>query len=253
MKKAIFAILIVIMAVTKTYAGWYECFSYKGKIDKYPISLSFQIKEGYFGEKKKKDFNLIGVYKYDNHNNPIRLEGVIDFKKNKILLYEISNEKYTATFEFEFSKEKCVGVWTNLSTNQHLSLQLTNTSILIDQIEENEFKDIEILQASSLIEFYFIGIYSKKSNHDKAQMDKLKIIHKKDNTVFQTIDFSRIKTLTGNIRTIIFDNVEITDNKKKELIVWNDVGRMGGYLTITFNAKTNKFKLDPNPIIDGPN
>lgn len=253
MKKSILSILIFIIIVTKTYAGWYECFNYKGKIDKYPISLSFQIKEGYFGAKNKKHFNLIGVYKYDNYNTPIRLEGVIDFKKNKILLYEISNEKYTATFEFEFSKEKCVGVWTNLLANQHLSLELVNTSVLIDQTEENEFNDIEILQAGSLTEFYFIGIYSKKKNNDQTQMDKLKIINKDDNTVFQTIDFSKIKTVTGNIRTIIFDNVEITDNKKKELIVWNDIGRMGGYLIIRFNAKTNKFKLDPKPIIDGPN
>ncbi|BFM45331.1 hypothetical protein CFS9_39720 [Flavobacterium sp. CFS9] len=253
MKKSILSILIFIIIVTKTYAGWYECFSYKGKIDKYPISLSFQIKEGYFGAKNKKHLNLIGVYKYDKRNTPIRLEGVIDFKKNKILLYEISNEKYTARFEFEFSKEKCVGVWTNLSTNQHLSLELINTSVLIDQTEENEFNDIEILQAGSLTEFYFIGIYSKKKNSDQTQMDKLKIINKNDNTVFQTIDFSKIKTVTGNIRTIIFDNVEVTGNKKKELIVWNDIGRMGGYLTIKFNVKTNKFKLDSKPIIDGPN
>lgn len=47
------------MLVTKTYAGWYECFSYKGNIDKYPISLSLQIKEGYFGEKSKENFNLL--------------------------------------------------------------------------------------------------------------------------------------------------------------------------------------------------
>ncbi|WP_264550614.1 hypothetical protein [Flavobacterium sp. N2038] len=253
MKKKIVAVLIFLMIITNTYAGWYECFSYKGKIDKYPISLSFQIKDGYFGEKKKKDLNLIGVYKYDNYNNPIRLEGTIDFKKNKVLLYEISNGKYTATFEFEFSKEKCEGVWTNLSTNKKLPLELTNSSILIDQIEENKFCNIEILQAASLAEFYFVGVYSKKENHDKAQMDRLKIISKKDNTVFQVIDFSKIETLTGNVITIIFDNVEVFDPKKKEFIVWNDVGRMGGYLTITFNVKTNKFKLDPNPTIDGPN
>jgi hypothetical protein len=241
------------MLVTKTYAGWYECFSYKGNIDKYPISLSLQIKEGYFGEKSKENFNLIGVYKYDKHNNPIRLEGLLDFKKNKVLLYEINNGKYTATFEFEFSKDKCVGVWTNLSTNQRLPLQLTNTSILIDQIEENEFNNIEILQTDSLAEFYFIGVYSKKMNQDKAQMDRLKIIHKKDNVVFQIVDFSKIETSTGNIMTIIFDNVEVADNKKKEFIVWNDIGRMGGYLTLKFDAKTNKFKLDPKPIIDGAN
>jgi hypothetical protein len=253
MKKSLFTILTFVLAVTNTYAGWYECFSYKGKIDKYSISLSFQIKEGYFGEKSKKDFNIIGVYKYDSYNNPIRLEGTFDYKKNKILLYEINNDKYTATFEFNFSKDKCAGVWTNLLTNKRLPLQLTNTSILIDQIEENEFNNIDILQAGSLEGFYFIGVYSKKRNHDTAQMDRLKIINKKDNAVFQTIDFSKIETLTGNIRTIIFDNVEITDSKKKELIVWNDIGRMGGYLTIQFDSKTNKFKLDPKPTIDGPN
>ncbi|MBS7256310.1 hypothetical protein [Flavobacterium branchiicola] len=253
MNKKIVTVLAFLLVITNSYAGWYECFGYKGKIDKYPISLSFQIKEGYFGEKNKKNFNLIGVYKYESHNNPIRLEGKLDFKKNKVLLYEINNGKYTATFEFEFSKDKSVGVWTNLATNKQLSLELSNTSILIDQIEENEFNNIEILQAASFTEFYFIGEYSKKENYDKAQMDRLKIINKKDNTVFQIIDFSKIKTLTGNIMTIIFDNVEIIDTKKKQFIVWNDVGRMGGYLTITFNSKTKKFKLDPNPVIDGPN
>ncbi len=104
----------------------------KVKLINFLFPFPSKLKKAILEKKTKKSFNLIGVYKYDNHNNPIRLEGAIDFKKNKILLYEISNEKYTATFEFEFSKEKCVGVWTNLSTNQHLSLQLTNTSILID-------------------------------------------------------------------------------------------------------------------------
>lgn len=241
------------MAVTNSYAGWYKCFSYKGKIDKYPIFLSFQIKERYFGEKSKKDFNLIGVYKYDSHNNPIRLEGILDSKKNKILLYEINNNKYTATFEFDFSKEKCAGVWTNLLTNKRLPLQLANTSVLNDDVPEDEFKNIDILQANSLDGFYFIGVYSKKKYSDTVQMDRLKIINKKDNTVFQTIDFSEIETLTGNIRTIIFDNVEITDNKKKELIVWNDIGRAGGYLIIKFDAKANRFELNPEPVIDGPN
>jgi len=255
MTKHTFTIFLFFLCfgLTKVYAGWYECYNFKGTIDKYPITLSIQVRDGYFGEKDKKDLNIIGVYKYDKHNEPIRLEGKINFKDNKALLYEISNNKHSATFEFDFSKIECVGIWRNLSTNKIMPLHLIYVSKLIDTLEENQSANIDILQANSLPDFYFVGIYSKTVGGNKAQMDKLQIIRKKDNIIFQTIDFSKIETKTGNVRTIIYDNVEIIDTNAKKLNVWNDIGRMGGYLTITFNSKIQKFKLNPKPKIDGPN
>lgn len=241
------------LALTKAQAGWYECYNFKGTIDKYSMTLSIQVRDGYFGKKDKNDFNIIGVYKYDKQNNPIRLEGKINFKDNKALLYEISNSNYSATFEFDFSETECDGFWRNLSTNKTMPLHLNYVSKLIDTVEENQSANIEILQANSLRDFYLVGIYSKTAGEGSAHMDKLQIIKKKDNILFQTIDFSTVESKTGNVATIIYDNVEVEDLGAKKLSVWNDIGRMGGYLTITFSPKTQKFTLNPKPKIDGPN
>ena len=96
-------IFLTIFSVTKVFAGWYECYNFKGTINNYPISLSLQVRQGYFGEASKKDFNLIGVYKYDKHNDPIRLEGQFNTTDQKVILYELSKNNYSATFSFEFS------------------------------------------------------------------------------------------------------------------------------------------------------
>ncbi len=246
-------LIFITIGLTNTHAGWYECYNFKGTIDKLPISLFIQVREGYFGEVDKKEFNIIGIYKNDKDNNPTRLEGKLNLSNNKVLLYEINNNKHTATFEFEFSKSECNGFWKNLSTNQKLPLQLVYNSLLIDTLKDSKFEEIEILQANSLKDYYFVGLYSKKTDQDKAQMDRLNIISKKDNSVFQSIDFSIVETQTGNLSTIIFDNVEIDDSKERGFTVLNDIGRGGGYLMVSFNPKTNNFKLNPKPIIEGQN
>ncbi|RZK04287.1 MAG: hypothetical protein EOO46_16915, partial [Flavobacterium sp.] len=134
MAKRIFTILLILLSLglSKVYAGWYECYNFKGTIGNYPITFSVQVRKGYFGEKEKKNFNIVGVYKYDKFNNPINLEGKIDFATKKALLYEISDNKHTATFEFDFSKNECRGVWRNLSIKKTLPLQLNYVSQLID-------------------------------------------------------------------------------------------------------------------------
>ncbi|MBE8724068.1 hypothetical protein [Flavobacterium hungaricum] len=244
--------LIIIFSFTNTYAGWYKCYNYKGTIDKYPISFSIQITDGYFGEKQKKDFNINGVYKYDKHNNPIKLEGKINFKTNRAYIYEIQNNKNAAVFEFNFSEKECNGTWTDLNTKKVLSLSLNFTSKLIDTAKNNAFHDIEILQLNSLADYYFVGVYSKQNDQDSAQMDHLKIIRKNDNSIFQILDFSNIETETGNVITIIYQNVETGNSKSKDFIIWNNVGRMGGYLTVKYLPVKRKFKVNPNPTIDGP-
>lgn len=252
MKKVSFKIIIIlIFSITNTYAGWYKCYNYKGTIDKYPISFSIQITEDYFGEKEK-GFNINGIYKYDKHNNPIKLEGKIDFKNNKAYIYEVQNSKNTAVFEFNFSEGDCNGTWENLSTKKTLPLHLSFISKLLDTSENDLFYDVEIIQSNSLLNYYFIGIYSKLDSEDRAYMEKLKIIRKSDNSIFQILDFSYIETDTGNVKTVIYDNVEVVNAKTKELIIWNNIGKMGGYFTVKYNSKKNKFQINPKLIIDGP-
>lgn len=248
------SVLFVLLSIglSPVYAGWYQCYNFKGTIDKYPISFSIQVKPGYFGEKKKKDYNIIGVYKYDKHNQPIRLEGKIDFTTNKALLYEINNNSYTASFSFDFSTTTCKGSWQNLQNNTTLPLQLQYVSQLVDTTESDQSPAVEILQAASLKDFYFTGLYSKKAGDDRAQMTELNIINKKDNTLFQVIDLLLVETQTGNVATIVFDNVYMTDDKAKKILVLNNVGRVGGYIIIYFDPKTKKFILNPEPIAEGP-
>jgi hypothetical protein len=248
------SVLLVLLSIglSPVYAGWYQCYNFKGSIDKYPVTFSIQVKPGYFGEKEKKHYNIIGVYKYDNHNQPIRLEGKIDFTTNKALLYEINNNRYTASFTFDFSVTSITGTWKNLHNNSTLPLTLQYVSQLVDTAESDQFSGIEILQAASLKDFYFTGLYTKKAGDDRAQMTELNIINKKDNTVFQAIDLLLVETQTGNVATILFDNVYITDDKAKKILVLNNTGRVGGYVIIYFDPKTKKFVLNPEPIAEGP-
>ncbi|MEO6668171.1 MAG: hypothetical protein ABIN36_01765 [Ferruginibacter sp.] len=242
---------LITIGCTKVYAGWYECYNFNGNINRYPISLSIQVREGYFGGTKKKNFNIIGVYKYNNHNNLIRLEGIIDFNNRQALLYETTNDKQTAILQFEFSENNCNGSWTDINTNKTLPLHLEYISKLVDTLDTNEYSNIEILQEASLKNFYFTGVYSKLPDELNAQMNKLKIIRKKDNVVFQTIDFSKMDVKVGSFRTVIYNNVEIYDTAKEALMVWAYLGRLGGQYIISLDKKTNKFKLNHKPLLEG--
>ncbi len=242
-------VILVLLGLTKSYAGWYTCYNYKGTLGKYPITLSIQVTEGFFGEKGKKEFNLNGVYKYDKYNNPIKLEGIL--KDNRIRLYESHNGKVSAILEFDFSKEISNGYWTDVATKKVLSLNLKYHSELIDTHEEYFFEHIDILQLQALKDFYFIGSYSKDKGEMRARLEKFKIINKKDNTVFQIIDFSDLDYTVGNVITIIYQNIEINDFKKNKLDVWCNVGRMGGWLTLNFDKRKNKFTTNYVLNIDG--
>ena len=70
---------------TKAHAGWYDCYSFKGKVGVYNITLSFQYQPNYFGEPEKHNLNIIGCYKYDHINTPARLEAIF-VKERKIAI-----------------------------------------------------------------------------------------------------------------------------------------------------------------------
>ena len=238
-------LLLLCLSVTKVSAGWYECFNFKGHIGTYPITLSMQNREGYFGEKSKRNFNLIGIYKYDKFNTPIRLEGKLDKVSNKAILYETVNNAHTAVFEFSFSERGCTGVWrSSKETKQSLPLTLNFVSKIADLNTGSAFSNIDVLQFESLPAFYFVANYSKIKGHDQAQMKNLKIIRKKDNSLYQTLSLENVEAQTGNVMTIIYDNVTVIDEKRKTLGVSANIGKDINPLTISYNSKSGRFYFD---------
>jgi hypothetical protein len=242
--------MLIAFGFVRAEAGWYECYNFSGTIDKSPITLSLQIRAGYFGEKEKRHFNVIGLYKYDRVGVPVRLEGVRNTANDKVVLYELRGEKRTATFEFVFSENEAAGSWKNLSTNEERPLNLKFVSGLTDTATENQFAGIEILLADSLKDFYFVGVYSKNREQEDAEMKRLKIFRKKDGSLFQTLDLSAAETPAGNLMTVIFDNVE-AGPKSKNFTIASKAGRTGGYFKVNYDLRKKRFVFDPKPVIEG--
>jgi len=244
--KKILLITLFLLAAVPSFAGWYKCYNFAGFIGNYPVKLSFQLKEGYFGEPSKKKYNVIGVYKYDKYNTPIRLEGIFNLVTNQIELFEIgANTQVTATFKLNYSSKQLDGNWNNKKNNLAVNMNLVNQ--LMDQ-PEVAFNGVEMLQFPSLDKYYFVGVYNKNLKSD-AYMSKLKIISKQTNKIVQILSFTGIDTPTGTLMTIIYDNV--TTTKGNDFIVSNSIGRVGGYLTVTYSPKKKRFILNQEPIAEG--
>jgi len=245
--KLIVLVATLILTSVKTFAGWYNTCNYTGLIDRYPVTLSFQVKEGYFGEPAKRHYNVIGVYKYDKVNHPIRLEGVFNQSTQELKIYEIgTGNKVSATFHLYFSPQQLTGTWSSGKSKLKVNLRLVNR---LSDLADEAFDNIQILQFPSLQHYYFIGVYAKKSNSTDAHMRGLKIIDKATNKTFQILNFEHIETPTGNVMTIIYDN--ITAGKDNDFLVSNQIGRVGGYLNVNFNIKNKQFVLNPEPVAEG--
>src|SRR5690606_6367107 len=235
-------------------AGWYECYNFKGHIDSYPVSFSLQYRPGYFGESP--DLNIIGVYKYDRHNTPIRTKGTWTKADGVMVVAELDGDgNATAFFRLE---ESAPGVWRGTwklaGGDRERQVELRLTSQLDDTEQEYAFNGTEMLQAARLPDYYFVGVYAKESSpYRNAYMTALKIIRKQDNAVFQTLSFDDYFYDVGNIKTIIYDNVDGIEpgGPADSFILWCDAGRMGGYYDVTFDATANRFEIAPEPFIDG--
>ncbi len=80
-------------------------------------------------------------------------------------------------------------------------------------------------------------------------MRELKIIDKETNKAFQIFNFEHIETPTGNVMTIIYDNITI--GKGNDFLISNQIGRVVGYLNVNFNIKNKQFVLNPEPVAEG--
>lgn len=243
-------LLLCLLFAGTTHAGWYVCYNFKGKIGDRPIHLSLQLLRGYGDDKEA--ITVKGVYMYDNINEPIPLNGILN-DRTHIVLKETINNQPNAMMDFLFYGSKIKGTWMNLKTMSPEPLVLEKTGELIDTITDAKINPVEIIQTASLKDKYLVGVYSKKTIGKKANMRKLKIVDKITNKTLQEIDFEKVKTASGNVWTIIYGNAIVDDidgDGHKDITVWNDVGSRGGYLYIMYDPKKKEFKLNPTPEAD---
>ncbi len=241
-------ILVSFCATTNAYAGWYECYNFEGTIGKFPVTLSMQVRKGYFGKPAKKKFNVIGIYKYNKYNSPIKLEGIFDEHNKQVTLYEVTGKNYSAVLQFGFSEKQCAGIWQNKATLNKLPVSLMFVSKLLDLERKQAFSSVDILQAQSLTRFYFIACYDKVNSADKAVLSELKIIQKSNGKIFQVIDLSKIDDAIGNVITVIYDNLEVVDAKKQIVGLSRNVGNDQAPLLIKWNTASRRFMLDKSLI-----
>ena len=231
-------ILLLLLIAIQVKAGWYEVYTFKGRIGKYPITLSFQKNDGYWGKKEK--YNLIGLYKYDKFNTPITLKGYI--KDKKVELFVVKNKKKLEKFMFDFSTTKSDGIWSNLKKNSSLPLTLQYIHTIDDRGSSDSFKGLEVVQKVSFKKYYFVAVYKlDKKMPTMAFMSSLKIIEKQSNKLFQEIKFTDDSKEVGNIMTSIFDNIEAVEEKKKLFYLNNNLGRMGDTFIFCWDNKKKKF------------
>jgi len=251
MKKSILSLLLCLLFAGTSHAGWYVCYNFKGKIGDRPIHLSIQLLRGY-GDNPDA-ITVKGVYMYDNLNEPIPIHGILNERTHMVLKETINNQP-NAMMDFLFYGNKMKGTWMSLKNNMTPeTLELEKTGELIDTVASVKIDPIDIIQSASLKDKYLVGVYSKKAIGKQAVMRKLKIIDKVTNKVTQEIDFEKVKTASGNVWTIIYGNTivdDINNDGIKDITVWNDVGKRGGYLYITFDPKKKEYVLNPTPEAD---
>jgi hypothetical protein len=226
------------------HAGWYQCYNYTGTVGKSPVTLSIQITHDYFGAAEKKNLNINGIYQYTKYHTPIRLEGVLDPATKQLTLYELHQNSRTATFTLPFTDTTTTGVWTPES-GKSVPVQLTFQSKLTDTALTDRCDSVEILQATTTPDFYFVGVYAKAAGAQNAVMTALKVCLKKDGALVQHIDFSKETIATGNLMTLIYDNV--TSDSPSTVKVSNQYGRVGGQWSLHWNAKKNCFVKASQP------
>jgi hypothetical protein len=240
MKKFICTSFLLLFFHLSIFAGWFECYNFIGFIDKYPITLSIQIRDGYFGTIKP-NYNILGVYKYDKYNTPIYLDGYFDRESNVITLFEYNDEKTTAKFTFEMTDANVIGKWKQTDNEKTLKLTLTFNSKLIDINESDSYKEVPIIFESYNQEHYFVGIYNKLSDEYRAKMMRLNIYQRNTNKLIQVIDFSNSKIGIGNIMTNIYDNLEANGDW---ISLHVDYGQMGDLIQFKFNNDMQKYELE---------
>jgi hypothetical protein len=234
--------LLSILTTVQAYAGWYECYTYKGKLAGADIHLYLQLME--INSSTKDSILVSGVYKYDKQNTPIELRGVL-IKNSLLVLKEYINNKPNAELKINWSKENSLqSTWGAIGSSKSFRLALEKIGQLIDTDEDRSNVYTEILMETSFTGEYLVGGYIKNKDERKARMVELKIYDKKTNQELQRISFLEHPRPVGNLATVIFGNAyasEVEDLDIKEIETMEDDGRMGQELYLFFDKKSNKY------------
>jgi len=228
-----------IFLTTNVFAGWYNCYSYKGQIAGANVHVYLQLME--INATSRDTIPVSGIYVYDNHNDPIELRGAL-IKETILDLTEYHDNVKFANLKFQWDQQSLDGLWK--SDKKSYKITLTKIGSLSDLKMEYTNKPTEILMASSFREEFLIGIYYKERDDNRARLSELRILSKKTNEVNQVIKFSRNDRPVGNVSTVIFDNVrawENLDKGERAIEVDEDDGHMGQSFFITYNRENKKF------------
>ncbi len=248
-------LLIILLQILtlQAFAGWYECYTYKGQVAGVNVKVYIQLRE--INANSKDSIPVSGTYKYENINEPIVLEGYLINNKSLELIEYHDNIAF-AKLTLQWGNKSLNGQWKSDQKNHKIIL--TETGRLIDTEREMVNNPTEILMSSSFREEYIVGVYYKREEYIvgvyykreedyRARISELKIIDKKTNQVRHTIKFKNEDSPVGNVMTIIFKNVTAwkkTDNSEKAIEIVEDDGRMGQSFFMTYNSKTNTFIKD---------
>ncbi|MDZ7754850.1 hypothetical protein [Rhodohalobacter sp.] len=83
----------------------------------------------------------------------------------------------------------------------------------------------------------------KENGSERVKMSELKIFNQPTGNLIQTIDFESSKFAMGNVSTIIYTNVQYTEDG---FFIWKDVGMMGKEIYYDWNSVAGKYELQSN-------
>lgn len=231
-------LLLLFFVSGKAFAGWFECYSFKGKLAGADIHMYIQLMK--IHSNNKDSTIVIGLYKYDKINTPIKLRGAI-LNDRTLKLTEYHNEEPSAQMVLNWGSNHLEGTWEG--PQRSYSIQLQKVGYLSDLDFKRVNEPTEILMESSSSEEYLVGVYSKKATDLRAKMTSLHVIDKKTNEIRQLIKFDESDLPIGNIMTEIFSNISMIKSPKSLLINVDD-GHMGGSYFMTYNESLQKYIKD---------
>lgn len=239
--RLLLTIVLQVLAL-QVFAGWYECYTYKGQVAGVNVKAYIQLRE--INATSKDSIPVSGIYKYENINEPIVLEGYLINNKSLELIEYHDNVAF-AKLTLQWGNKTLDGKWE--SDRKNYKICLMETGKLIDTESELVNDSVDILMSSLFREEYIMATYYKSEDDYRARISELKIISKQINQVRHIIKFEHEDTPVGNIMTTIFANItawEKTVDSEKSLEIVEDVGRMGESYFMTYNSKTNTFIKD---------
>ena len=204
--------------------------SYVGFIDKYPIELVTDL----YSDRDARAF-----YIYTSYDEPIKINGT---QKNGLLkLSEKSaTNKDIATLTFkDFNPKSNIieGVWKEIRSNKELKITLIK-SFNIDIEDGIEWKNIELLQPTTLKNKYFKLIINKEKGSYYANVIGLKIFEKKTDKLIQKINLECQLWGLNNISVEDYNFDNILDFSVFEQ---SYAGPNTSSLYFLYNLKTNKY------------